>query len=193
MSKQQLSLIIKFVLVVLIILGLKPAPDLVLVGAKQEIKSDLPVLGVHTRLTDEVEEWKIKLSLEMVREMGATTIVEFFPWAYYQGENGEIAWQHPDLVMKHAEAQGLRVIARIGLTPEWARPEETTLNYLDQDGYADFAAFATEFAKRYEDSLHAIIVWNEPNLSFEWGYEETTPADYVALLAKKCQLWKRQS
>ena len=71
----------------IIILGLKPAPDLVLLGPQQQVDSSMPVLGVHTRLTDEVEEWKIKRSLEMVREMGATTIVEFFPWAYYQGEN----------------------------------------------------------------------------------------------------------
>ncbi|MBX3058034.1 MAG: hypothetical protein KF770_16325 [Anaerolineae bacterium] len=36
-------------------------------------------MGVHTRLTDEVEEWKIKRSLQMVRQMGAPWIVEFFP------------------------------------------------------------------------------------------------------------------
>ena len=161
---------------------LKPAPDLVVVGRQQTVKTTIPVMGVHTRLTDEVEEWKIKRSLEMVREMGATTIVEFFPWAYYQEDNKNVAWQHPDLVINHAHAQGLKVIARIGLTPEWARPEETTLNYLDRDSYDDFAAFTALFAKRYEGKVHAIIVWNEPNLAFEWGYQETTPVDYVALL-----------
>ncbi|MFK7801121.1 MAG: hypothetical protein AB8G95_05800 [Anaerolineae bacterium] len=166
-----------------VILALKPAPDLVVIGPAQTVSTDLPVLGVHTRLTDEVEEWKIKRSLEMVREMGATTIVEFFPWAYYQDENKNIAWQHPDLVVNHAHAQGLKIIARIGLTPEWARPEETTLNYLAPVNYADFAAFTAEFAARYEGKVTAIIVWNEPNLAFEWGYQETTPADYVSLLA----------
>ncbi|MEM9775235.1 MAG: glycosyl hydrolase [Chloroflexota bacterium] len=163
---------------------MQPAPDLVVLGPPQAVETTMPVLGVHTRLADEVEEWKIKRSLEMVREMGATTIVEFFPWAYYQGENREIAWRQPDMIMEHAHNQGLQVIARIGLTPEWARPEETTLNYLDQDHYADFAAFAAEFAKRYDGKLHAIIVWNEPNLAFEWGYQPTTAADYTELLAQ---------
>ena len=122
--------ILRLLLLAAILLALKPAPDLVVTGPPQIVNSNLPVLGVHTRLTDEVEEWKIKRTLEMVREMGATTIVEFFPWAYYQDDNKNVAWQHPDLVMNHAHAQGLQVIARIGLTPEWARPEETTLNYL---------------------------------------------------------------
>lgn len=180
--KRSIQISLRIISLLFILFTLKPAPDLVLLGRPQTVETTLPVLGVHTRLTDEVEEWKIKRSLEMVREMGATTIVEFFPWAYYQGENREIAWQHPDLVMEHADAQGLKVIARIGLTPAWARPEETTLNYLDAESYDDFAAFAALFAERYAGKVHAIIVWNEPNLAFEWGYQETTPADYVALL-----------
>lgn len=188
-----MSKVIRWTGMFLILLALKPAPDLVVLGPEQTVESELPVLGVHTRLTDEVEEWKIKRSLEMVREMGATTIVEFFPWAYYQDESGGIAWQHPDLVMEHAHAQGLRVIARIGLTPEWARPEETTLNYLGPESYADFAAFTAEFAQRYEGKLHAIIVWNEPNLAFEWGYQPTTAADYVELIAETSQAVKQVS
>ncbi|MCB0235042.1 MAG: hypothetical protein KDG58_12665, partial [Anaerolineae bacterium] len=52
------------------------------VGPQQTVQSINPKMGVHTRLTDEVEEWKVKRTLEMVREMGANWIVEFFPWAY---------------------------------------------------------------------------------------------------------------
>ena len=177
------SIVVRISTLLIILFALKPAPDLVIIGPQQTVSTTLPVLGVHTRLTDEVEEWKIKRSLEMVREMGATTIVEFFPWAYYQDDNKQVAWQHPDLVINHAHAQGLNVIARIGLTPGWARPEETTLNYLDADGYADFAQFAALFAERYKGKITAIIVWNEPNLAFEWGYQPTTAADYVELLA----------
>lgn len=163
---------------------LQPAPTLITFGRPQVVQSTQPILGVHTRLTDEVEEWKIQRTLQMVREMGAMWIVEFFPWAYYQAEDGSIAWEHPDLVIGHAQANGLKVIARIGYTPDWARPPDTPLTYLDQDAYDDYAAFAAAFAKRYEDSVDFIIVGNEPNLSFEWGYRQTTPQDYVDLLAK---------
>ena len=91
----------------------------------------------------------------MVREMGATAIVELFPWAYYHAEDGGIAWDHPDMVVNHAHAQGLNVVARIGLTPGWARPSDTSLTYLDEEAYPDFAEFAARFAAK-EAFLKAI-------------------------------------
>jgi len=172
------------ILVFLILVGvLQPAPVLVNPGPQRTVESTHPILGVHTRLTDEVEEWKIQRTLQMVREMGATSIVEFFPWAYYHAEDGEIAWEHPDMVIEHAAAQGLQVTARLGLTPDWARPPDTPLNYLDAGAYQYFADFAARFAARYAGKVSQVIVWNEPNLSFEWGYRATAAEDYVDLLA----------
>lgn len=161
---------------------LQPAPALISFGSRQEVRSTQPVLGVHTRLTDEVEEWKIQRTFQMAREMGASWIVEFFPWAYYQAEDGSVAWEHPDLVVGHAYANGLKVIARIGYTPDWARPPDTPLTYLDRASYDEFAAFAAAFAERYRGKVDFVVIGNEPNLSFEWGYRTTTPQDYVDLL-----------
>jgi polysaccharide biosynthesis protein PslG len=161
---------------------IQPAPLLITPGPPQTIHTAYPILGAHTRLTDEVEEWKIQRTLQMVRKMGAPWIVEFFPWAYYHAQDGGFAWEHPDMVVRHAVAQGLTVIARIGLTPAWARPPDTPLTYLDADAYDDFALFAAAFAARYRGQVAYLIVGNEPNLSYEWGYRVTTPADYVALL-----------
>lgn len=161
---------------------LQPAPLLITPGPPQTVQTSHPILGTHTRLTDEVEEWKIQRTLQMVREMGAPWIVEFFPWAYYHAEDGGIAWSHPDMVVEHAHAQGLKVIGRIGWTPGWARPDDTPPTYLDASAYDDFADFAAAFARRYRGKVGYLIVGNEPNLSFEWGYRQTTAADYVALL-----------
>jgi hypothetical protein len=114
--------------------------------------------------------------------MGASWIVEFFPWAYYHAKDGGFAWQHPDLVVDHAHAQGLMVIARLGLTPYWARPPDTPLTYLDEEAYDDFAVYAAAFAERYCGRVRYIIVGNEPNLSYEWGYRKTSASQYVDLL-----------
>ena len=70
----------------LLLFGLRPPLRLVTVGLQRQVYTVNPKMGVHTRLTDEVEEWKIKHTLEMVREMGTPWIVEFFPWAYYEPE-----------------------------------------------------------------------------------------------------------
>ncbi len=152
----------------------------------QTVVTTNPKVGVHTRLTDEVEYWKVQTTLSMVREMGAPWIVEYFPWAYIEPEPGHFAWDHTDLVIAHAENQGVRVIARLGLVPGWARPApdelETTSTYLDAEHYEEFARFVGAFVARYRGTVQEIIVWNEPNLSFEWGYRPVDPAGYVAML-----------
>jgi len=151
-------------------------------GPQGTVQTVNPKMGVHTRLTDEVEPWKIKRTLEMVREMGAPWIVEYFPWAYYEPRPGNFQWQHPDLVIDHAQRQGLTVIARLGLVPEWARPEESTDLYLDEEHYADFGRYAAAFVERYAGRVDYVILWNEPNLSLEWGYRPVDPVAYVAML-----------
>lgn len=141
---------------------------------------------VHTRLVDEVEEWKIQRNLQLVREMGAESIVEFFPWAYFEPQQGDYRWERPDMLIRHAREQGLQVIARMGFVPEWARPEDagdfTTLNTLSTEAYDDFARFVAAFAARYAGIVDHIIIWNEPNLAFEWGFQSVDPAGYVDLL-----------
>lgn len=151
-------------------------------GPQRTVVTTNPKIGVHTRLTDEVEPWKIKRSFEMVREMGAPWIVEYFPWAYAEPSPGNYDWSHHDLVINHATQQGLTVVARLGYVPEWARPAETTPLYLADEQFPAFAAFAAKFAERYRGEIHHIIIWNEPNLSLEWGYEPVDPQRYVTMM-----------
>ena len=163
-----------------------PNPRAILENPAQEVINSQNHVCVHTRLIDEVPEWVMQRSLQLVREMGADTIVEFFPWAYIERERGQYDWEQTDKIIRHAENQGLRVIARMGFVPYWARPDVTddytTLNYLPDDSYDEFAEFVATFAERYAGTIDHIIIWNEPNLAFEWGYRQPNPEDYVRLL-----------
>ena len=167
----------------LIIMATGPTQPLPGVGPLQEVITLNPKMGLHTRLTDEVEPWKIKRTLEMVREMGTPWVVEFFPWAYHEPSPGNFDWTHADLVVDHAQAQGLTVIARLGFVPTWARPPDTDWGYLDETGYVDFVRFVAEFVSHFEGRINHIIVWNEPNVSLEWGFRPPDPASYVRLLS----------
>lgn len=151
-------------------------------GPQRSVITTNAKLGVHTRLTDEVEEWKVQRTLEMVREMGAPWIVEYFPWAYSEPRPGVFDWAHADMVIDHASRQGLTVIARLGYVPEWARPAETTPLYLPVESFDDFGRFAAAFAERYADRVLYIIIGNEPNLALEWGYQAPDAARYTELL-----------
>ena len=166
--------------------ALRPAPARALVEPPQQVHTTDPQTCVHTRLTDEVEEWKVQRTLQEARELGAPTIVEFFPWAYIESSEDRYDWAAADRIVRHAGNQGIRIIARMGLVPDWARESDrlatSTLNTLPEESYADFAEFVADFAARYAGVIDQIIIWNEPNLAFEWGFSEVDPAGYARLL-----------
>ncbi len=176
-------ILVRGVLLLIFLWGLNTQPvRLVVYGPQQTVATRNPKIGVHTRLTDEVDEWKVKRTLEMVRRMGSPWIVEYFPWGYYEPSKGKYGWDHPDMVVNHAIAQGLTVIARIDFVPEWARPEDTTFRHLERERFADYGDFVYAFAEHFRGRVNYIIIWNEPNLSFEWGFRPPDPEAYTELL-----------
>jgi polysaccharide biosynthesis protein PslG len=70
--------------------------------------------------------------------------------------------------------------------PAWARPPESTPKLLPTeyvDEYVDeYVEFLRQFARRYAGRLDGLLVWNEPNLSFEWEFRTVSAVDYDALL-----------
>lgn len=178
----------RLTVLVFLIRPIAPVPPRLLPDSPQHVKTTHPIVCTHTRLTDEVESWKIQRTLQWVREMGASSIVEFFPWAYVEGYEGRYDWAHPDRIIGLARAQGLTVIARLGIVPLWARPKESGArpsgNSLQPEYYDAYARFVGEFARRYRDQVQYIIPWNEPNLSFEWGYRSVSPAEYTDFLER---------
>lgn len=173
---------IRLIILLFLLDALAPPAVRVILDEPRTVDAVQPHVCVHTRLIDEVSEWTIQHSLQLTHEMGADTIVEFFPWAYIEAEQGRYNWYQTDRILKHAQNQGIRIIARMGLVPDWARPDDTTLNYLPDESFEDFAAFVAVFAERYAGVIDHLIIWNEPNLSFEWGYQPVDPARYVDLL-----------
>lgn len=174
--------LITILLLILLFLPAATPPRAIELGPQQTVVTTNPKMGVHTRLTDEVEPWKIKRTLEMVREMGAPWIVEYFPWAYHEPFPGIFDWSHSDLVIDHAKRQGLTVVARLGFVPDWARPADSASSYLPPKRYDDFGDYVEKFVNRYGDRISAVIIWNEPNLALEWGFQPIDPEGYTALL-----------
>jgi hypothetical protein len=151
-------------------------------GVPRHVETVNPKMGMHTRLTDEVEETKIARTAQMVREMGAIWMVEYFPWAYMEPAKGRYTFGHAEAVIEHAYDQGLQVIARLDMVPDWARPKGSTSRYLDASHYSDFGDFVFAFVDHFKTRVRYYIIWNEPNVAAEWGFRDVSPEDYVALL-----------
>lgn len=150
----------------------------------QRVETINPLVGVHTRLSGFGDEAYVQRTLEQVRAMGASWIVELFPWAYVQPNSRYgFDWDGADMIVQHARRQGLNVVARLDIVPAWARPPRTTDRYLDPEYYEDYAGYVAAFARRYRPlGVRHLIIWNEPNLSFEWGERPPDPGAYAALL-----------
>jgi hypothetical protein len=160
------------------------APRALHLPPQQRVATSNPKVGVHTRLTGMGDEGYIRRTLEQVRAMGASWIVDLFPWAYVQPRSRYgYDWAGADMVVQHARRQGLTVVARLDIVPAWARPRDSSDRYLDADHYEDYASYVVAFLDRYRpQGVRHVIIWNEPNLAFEWGRRRPDPAAYAALL-----------
>lgn len=56
--------------------------------------TDMKPFGINTFLEQEVEEWKIRRTLEMIRDAGFTMIRQQFPWNYIEPTQKGEYWDY---------------------------------------------------------------------------------------------------
>ncbi len=135
--------------------------------------------------------------LNKLTDAGFTWQKTLFQWREIEPVRGQFRWDEADRIVKASNAAGIKIIARVDFQPMWARADGAHNG--PPDDYADFGTFITALATRYGAGseigrLHAIEVWNEPNLAREWGNAPINAAqagDYVRLLKTAYEAAKR--
>jgi len=117
----------------------------------------------------------------LVNDLGFKWAKGYVNWATVEPDPGQFNWTDPDNVVKAFADQQLNILMRIHGTPAWARPSESPLSY-PPPNLAKFETFLTQLATRYKDQVAAYEIWNEPNLSYEWGHLEPDPVAYTEML-----------
>lgn len=128
------------------------------------------------------------LRLDQIRTMVFSHVKQTFAWEDIEPVRGEWHLEAADRIVDEVEKRGMSLVARLTDTPEWAFSAD-----LDPDtfvdapptDFADYANFCGTIATRYAGRIAAYQVWNEPNLSREWGGRPPDAAGYVGLL-KAC-------
>ena len=147
-------------------------------------------LGVNTFFEQEVDEATIRREMQMIRDAGFTWIRQQFAWyeierpakgQYMDSASARSSWEKYDRIVNLAQEYGLNVLARVDTVPDWARPEGSTFTH-PPTNHDDYADFVHALATRYAGKLHYYQLWNEPNLTFEWGNENVSASDFVPLL-----------
>src|SRR5579884_2797743 len=135
--------------------------------------------------------------LQRVTALGFQWQKTRIPWAVVEPRKGQFNWEETDRVIQASNNAGVKVIARVDVTPRWARPDDNP--HGPPLNYADYSDFIYALVSRYRTGstygrLHAIEIWNEPNLSKEWGNQPVNrqqAADYTRLLRGAYQAAKR--
>jgi hypothetical protein len=152
--------------------------------------TDVNPFGANFFLDREVEEWKLRKTLEMASEAGLGWIKQQFPWEeiepvqkgeYYDERTRRSSWEKYDRIVDLCEEYGLQIIARLDRPPDWTR-EDNTYKERPPDDFNDYGDFVYAFVQRYRGRIRYIQIWNEPNIFPEWGNRPVDPAGYVDLL-----------
>ena len=147
-------------------------------------------LGVNTFLEQDVTFEARQRSVEMIREAGYGWIRQQFPWSSIEPvSKGQFidrvihvdTWLVYDSIVDLADANDVRVIARLDTSPPWARPGNEWM-FTPPDNLADYGDFVELVARRYKGRIRHYQIWNEPNLDIEWGRRPVDPEAYVRLL-----------
>lgn len=122
------------------------------------------------------------------RILNFSHVKQTFAWRDMELEAGVWDFSESDRVVAQAEARDLQLIARLGQVPNWAAqvPLEVTNDEQHDTPPADldqWANYCGTVAERYRGQIAAYQIWNEPNLSREWGDLPPDALAYVEVLA----------
>jgi hypothetical protein len=125
--------------------------------------------------------------MDWVKLMAFSHVKQTFAWDDIQPQRDVWSIDRADTLLGELERRGLKIVARLSNAPEWAHPARGARghgSFVDAppDDFADYANFCGVIAARYKGRIAAYQIWNEPNLSREWGSQPPDAAAYVALM-----------
>lgn len=156
-------------------------------------------LGMNVFLEKEADRQNVVTSVRMLKEGGVGYVRQSFPWqeiepapgVYRDPNDGHDTWAKYDFIVEQLTAAGIGILARVDTIPRWARPPGDDVARWDKgppQDYNNYANFVGKLAERYKGKIRHYQVWNEPNLTGEWGGKPIDPAQYGLMLQFT---WKR--
>lgn len=137
--------------------------------------------AVHVFLWGHREE--ADRDLKLAKEAGFTWVKQRFEWRNIEKiKKNEFQWHEPDLVIDKINKAGLGIIARLDNQPDWARKDKIFPASGPPDNIEDWKDFVQDFAERYKGKIQIYEIWNEPNISREWGNLKPDAKAYTEML-----------
>jgi hypothetical protein len=154
--------------------------------------ADVNPFGINAFLEQEVEESKIRKSLQMIRDAGFHWIRQEFPWEdiekpskgqFWDTKYNQSTWDKYDRIVELAREYGLEIVARLDHPPAWTRHDGRARgDFAPPDNFDDYGDFVATVVARYRGKIRFYQLWNEPNIYPEWGDQPVDAVEYVRLL-----------
>jgi hypothetical protein len=127
--------------------------------------------------------------MDWVKLLGFSHVKQTFAWKDVEPIPGQWFFTEGDRILNELERRDLSLIVRLTDTPDWAHPSLPPIaegGYIDAppDNLDDWANYCHTVADRYKGRVAAYQIWNEPNLSREWGGKTPEAAGYVEMLRR---------
>jgi len=133
-------------------------------------------IQIHPRITKEDWEqmmhWAAQLKVKWIKVQ--------FAWDEMEPDGEGVQtdyWRQLELYMQDALSRNFLVMVSITKAPDWARP--TTEENGPPRNPQDLADFINHILTTFGPAIHAIEVWNEPNLSREWTGAPMNGREYM--------------
>jgi len=108
--------------------------------------------------------------LRLAKEAGFTWVKQRFEWRNIEKiRKNDFQWTEPDIQVDKINKAGLGSIARLDNQPDWARKDKIFPASGPPDNMEDWKDFVQQLAERYKGKIQIYEIWNEPNISREWG------------------------
>ena len=125
---------------------------------------------------------EVGYTLDWTMLMNFRYVKQTFAWRDMERVQGEWLFGEADKVIHEVTRRDLKLVARLGKTPDWSHSLEGDFLDAPPDGLDLWRNYCFTVADRYQGQIAAYQIWNEPNLEREWGNQPPNAEDYVTLL-----------
>jgi hypothetical protein len=140
------------------------------------ITPGMDVLSVRDNLTPLAASY----SLQQTASTGFNWVLVQVSWAALEPSPGVFDWGTVDDILAQTARYGLTPVLRIGDAPSWANGSSDPT--APPRNPSDFGTFMGALVGHLGNRAAGYVIWNEPNLSTEWGGQAPNPAAYLSLL-----------
>lgn len=138
-----------------------PPPDEVL--AWVDVQPDLCIARGLSTWSAELD-----LALEVVQEIGVTTLRTDVRWDQVEPQQGVLDWSTYDPVVDELLAMGVEPLALLAYGNPWASSDPEADAFYPPDDPADFAAYAAGSAEHFAGRISRYEIWNEQNAGYRF-------------------------